>query len=76
MLRRTSRTIITVLIAAVLTLGTAFAGKPPKIKIGSVGWTGVTIKTELAVAILDSIGYDAQNLTMSVPITYMALSKG
>ena len=76
MLRTTSRTIITVFIAALLTWGTAFAAAPPKIKIGSVGWTGVTIKTELAVAILDSIGYDAQNLTMSVPITYMALSKG
>jgi len=76
MLPKTSRIIITVLITAVLTFGTAFAGKPPKIKIGSVGWTGVTIKTELAVAILDSIGYEAQNLTMSVPITYMALSKG
>lgn len=76
MLRKTSRIIITVFIAAVLTWGTAFADTPPKIKIGSVGWTGVTIKTELAVTILDSIGYDAQNLTMSVPITYMALSKG
>lgn len=76
MLRKTSQIMITVLIAAVLTWGTAFAGKSSKIKIGSVGWTGVTIKTELAVAILDSIGYDAQNLTMSVPITYMALSKG
>ena len=76
MLRKTSRIMITVFIAVVFTWGTAFAGKPPKIKIGSVGWTGVTIKTELAVAILDSIGYDAQNLTMSVPITYMALSKG
>nr|WP_319393262.1 ABC transporter substrate-binding protein [uncultured Desulfobacter sp.] len=76
MLRTTSRIIITVFMAAILTWGTAFAGKAPKIKIGSVGWTGVTIKTELAVAILDSIGYDAKNLTMSVPITYMALSKG
>ncbi|NDY70575.1 glycine/betaine ABC transporter substrate-binding protein [Desulfobacter hydrogenophilus] len=76
MLRKTSRIIITVFIAAVLTWGTAFADKSPKIKIASVGWTGVTIKTELAVAVLDSIGYDAQNLTMSVPITYMALSKG
>ena len=76
MLRKTNRMIITVFIAAILAWGTAFADKPPKIKIGSVGWTGVTIKTELAVTILESIGYDARNLTMSVPITYMALSKG
>jgi len=76
MLRKTSRIIITVFIAAVLTWGTAFADKKPEIRIGNVGWTGVTIKTELAVAILDSIGYDAENLTMSVPINYLALSKG
>ncbi len=76
MLHRTSRIIITIAMALSLTWGTAFAGKAVQVKIGSVGWTGVTIKTELAVAILDSLGYEAENLTMSVPITYMALSKG
>ncbi len=73
---RLNRILITIALAVCLSWGTAFAGKPVNIKIASVGWTGVTIKTELAVAILNSLGYEAQNLTMSVPITYMALSKG
>ena len=76
MLHRTSKIFITIAIALSLTWGTAFAGKALQVKIASVGWTGVTIKTELAVAILNSLGYEAQNLTMAVPITYMALSKG
>jgi len=67
---------ITLAIAICLIAGPALGGNAPKIKIGSVGWTGVTIKTELAVAVLNSLGYDAENLTMSVPIVYMALSKG
>ena len=50
----------------------ASAGK--KIRLVSVAWTGVTVKTELAVCILDSLGYEAQNLTLSVPFVYSALS--
>jgi glycine betaine/proline transport system substrate-binding protein len=76
MLHKTKSMIITIAMAVCLIAGTAFAGNAPSIKIGSVGWTGVTIKTEIAVAILNSLGYEAENLTMSVPITYMALSKG
>ncbi len=76
MLHRARRMIITIAMVVFLTAGTAIAGNAPKVKIASVGWTGVTIKTELAVAVLNSLGYDAENLIMSVPITYMALSKG
>lgn len=50
----------------------AFAG--PKIRLASVSWTGVTVKTELAVAILESLGYEAENVTLSVPFVYSALS--
>ncbi|WP_300464929.1 ABC transporter substrate-binding protein [Desulfobacula sp.] len=76
MLHRTRRIILILAMAICLTAGQALGGNAPKIRIGNVGWTGVTIKTELAVAILNSLGYEAKNLTMSVPITYMALSKG
>jgi len=76
MFHRIKPMIITLALSICLIAGPALGGNAPKIKIGSVGWTGVTIKTELAVAILNSLGYDAENLTMSVPITYMALSKG
>jgi glycine betaine/proline transport system substrate-binding protein len=45
-----------------------------KIKFVSVSWTGVTIKTELGVQILNSLGYKASNTMVSVPIVYKALS--
>lgn len=47
-----------------------------KITIASVSWTGVTIKSEIAVSILESLGYKAENKVFSVPITYSALSTG
>ena len=43
------------------------------IRFASVSWTGVTIKTELAIEILKSIGYEATNTMVSVPIVYQAL---
>jgi glycine betaine/proline transport system substrate-binding protein len=36
----------------------------------------VTVKTELAVTILNSLGYDAENLMVSVPIAYKAMDSG
>ncbi len=61
------------MIAAVLVFSLpAYAKK--EIKIASVGWTGVTIKTDLAVSILNSLGYDAENIIVSVPIAYQAMA--
>ncbi|WP_316898836.1 ABC transporter substrate-binding protein [Pseudodesulfovibrio indicus] len=53
---------------------TAFAAD--KITIASVSWTGVTIKSEVAVDVLESLGYQAENKVFSVPIVYSALSTG
>ncbi|MGE4194972.1 MAG: ABC transporter substrate-binding protein [Pseudodesulfovibrio sp.] len=53
---------------------TAFAAD--KITIASVSWTGVTIKSEVAVNVLESLGYQAENKVFSVPIVYSALSTG
>jgi glycine betaine/proline transport system substrate-binding protein len=47
-----------------------------KITVASVSWTGVTIKSEIAVDVLESLGYEAENKVFSVPITYSALSTG
>ncbi|WFS63955.1 ABC transporter substrate-binding protein [Pseudodesulfovibrio thermohalotolerans] len=47
-----------------------------KITVASVSWTGVTIKSEIAVSVLESLGYKAENKVFSVPITYSALSTG
>jgi glycine betaine/proline transport system substrate-binding protein len=47
-----------------------------EIKFVSVSWTGVTVKTELGVLALESLGYDASNTMVSVPIAYKALETG
>jgi glycine betaine/proline transport system substrate-binding protein len=50
--------------------------KPGVITFASVSWTGVTIKTELAVKILKVLGYPARNLMVSVPLAYKAMATG
>nr|WP_321256500.1 ABC transporter substrate-binding protein [uncultured Pseudodesulfovibrio sp.] len=47
-----------------------------KITVASVSWTGVTIKSEIAVSVLESLGYKSENKVFSVPITYTALASG
>jgi glycine betaine/proline transport system substrate-binding protein len=39
-----------------------------------VGWTGVTIKTELAQTVLDCLGYETEANLVSVPIAYEAMA--
>lgn len=64
-----------VLLAATLLFsGTALASN--KIRIASVSWTGVTVKTELAVSILNSLGYKASKINLSVPIAFKAMDMG
>ena len=63
-------------IIATLFCFNAAAHAADKINIASVSWTGVTIKSEIAVCVLESLGYEAQNNVFSVPIAYSALSTG
>jgi glycine betaine/proline transport system substrate-binding protein len=65
---------ITLLAASLFLSGTALASN--KVRFASVSWTGVTIKTELGVSVLNSLGYEASNVTLSVPIAYSALASG
>lgn len=60
-------------IMVLLFTGSAYASDN-EVKFVSVSWTGVTIKTELGVEILNSLGYKASNTMVSVPIVYKALS--
>jgi glycine betaine/proline transport system substrate-binding protein len=60
-------------IIATLFSFTATAQAADKVTITSVGWTGVTIKTDVAVSILESLGYEAENIMVSVPIAYKAM---
>ena len=46
------------------------------VRITSVGWTDVTVTSELAVAILQSLGYSSNNMMTSLPICYQALATG
>jgi len=69
------------LAVAILVLATVFCSAVPsraadKITVASVSWTGVTIKSEIAVAVLEGLGYQAENKVFSVPITYSALAAG
>ncbi len=41
-----------------------------------VPWTCVTVKTEVAEYILDTLGYDATTMMLSVPIAYQGLATG
>jgi len=65
---------IALLAASLFLSGTALASN--QVRFASVSWTGVTIKTELGVNILNTIGYDASKVTLSVPIAYNALAMG
>ncbi len=46
------------------------------IRFASVSWTGVTVKTELAVSVLKSLGYQAENYMLSVPVVYKSMDTG
>jgi glycine betaine/proline transport system substrate-binding protein len=48
----------------------------PEVRFGNVTWTGVTVKTELGVNILKSLGYEAKKSNLAVPIVYKGLEMG
>ncbi len=69
--------ILTALVVVVLFIvGAGFSKAEKEIRFVSVGWTGVFIKTELAVRILNSLGYKASNKMVTVPIVYQFLDSG
>jgi glycine betaine/proline transport system substrate-binding protein len=55
-------------------LATTSQATEKTIRFASVSWTGVTIKTELAVHLLQTLGYKTSNVMVSVPIVYNALA--
>ncbi len=57
----------------VVSLATTVFAAENQVRLVSTSWTGVTIKTELAVHILNSLGYKTSNLMVSVPFAYNAL---
>lgn len=76
MLKLSPRSMIAALLGATILLFTTTAFAAPEIRFGNVSWTGVTVKTELGVNILESLGYDASKSNLSVPIVYKGLDMG
>lgn len=74
LLQRKVITTFVLLIVTCFISSTAFASN--KIHFANVSWTGVTVKTELATNILNSLGYEASNTTLPVPIVYQAMENG
>ncbi len=72
-----SKKVLVALIAfAVLTMSASQVLAAKEVRFANVSWTGVTTKTELAVRILRSLGYEASNTMVSVPIAFKALDTG
>jgi len=44
------------------------------VRFSDVGWTDITATTAVATTILEALGYDAQVLVLSVPVTYTSLA--
>lgn len=59
------------LVFSLLLGGNALAAD--EVRFVSVGWTGVTVKTELAVNILEALGYEASNTQVPLGIAYNAM---
>lgn len=47
-----------------------------KVTFSDVGWTDITATTAVATTILGALGYETDVKTLSVPVTYSALSTG
>jgi glycine betaine/proline transport system substrate-binding protein len=69
------KTIPVLVLLLALLAGPAQAARED-VRITSVGWTDVTVTSELAVAILQSLGYTSSNMMTSVPIGYQAMATG
>lgn len=74
LLRKTRLLFCTVLCLVLLTAAVAQARD--SIRFASVSWTGVTVKTELGVCVLEALGYEAENYMLSVPVAYKAMATG
>lgn len=70
------RTLTAILSFTVFVLFSHTAFAESEIRFGNVTWTGVTVKTELGVNILDSLGYKTSKMNLAVPIIYKGLDMG
>ncbi len=60
---------------ALLAAAPAFA-QCDKVTFSDVGWTDITATTAATSVVLEAIGYDTETKILSVPVTYISLSRG
>jgi glycine betaine/proline transport system substrate-binding protein len=74
---KTIKTLVVFLMSLSLTIALVSCKKNQKgeneVRFASVSWTGVTAHTDMAVTILNSLGYDASNTMLSLPIVFQAV---
>lgn len=68
--------LLSTLVLSLMIAGPQSASAQTPIRFASVSWTGVTVKTELAVKILEVLGYKASNTMLSLPVVFKALDMG
>ena len=60
---------------ALLAATPAFA-QCDKVTFSDVGWTDITATTAATSVVLETLGYETETKILSVPVTYISLSKG
>lgn len=62
-------------VLALLAATPAFA-QCDKVTFSDVGWTDITATTAATSVVLEALGYETETKILSVPVTYISLSKG
>lgn len=66
---------VCVIVALMLAFGSAYA-KPYTVHFGVQAWPGVTVKTEVASQLLDTLGYSTQRQQLNTPFILRGLANG
>lgn len=69
-------TCFTLILACFLVTMSGQTTQAAKIKFGSVSWPGVTVKTEIAKQILETLGYEVEVMELAVAPTLMGVGTG
>lgn len=64
------------LTALVLLAATPAFAQCDKVTFSDVGWTDITATTAATSVVLEALGYETETKILSVPVTYISLSKG
>jgi glycine betaine/proline transport system substrate-binding protein len=67
---------LTLGLATALSVGAAMAADPEScktVRLSDVGWTDIQATTGVASVLLNALGYEAETIQLSVPVTYASL---